>query len=250
MGRKGTDVAREAADFVLMDDSFASIVGGVRMGRRIFANLRKALTYVTAIHVPIAGLALIPVVLGLPEFLFPLHVVFLELVIGPTCAMVFEAEPGADDDMRRPPRRRNEALFGPVQIGLAAIQGIGVLLGVFGVYVWSLSHYPEAEARGAGFLALVVANLVLALADASSAGGRLFAPHRNIYWIITAATGGVLALVLMVPSLARVFKVAPLDMPLLILTLGVACVSGGWFGVARTLRSGLTRRKAPGLSPT
>jgi len=115
-----------------------------------------------------------------------------------------------------------------------------------------LSHYPKPEARGAAFLALVVGNLVLALTDASSAGGRLLAPHRKIYWIITAAAGGVLTLVLMVPPLAGVFKVAPLHMPLLMLALGVACVSGGWFGVARTLRSGLTRQsyKAPSLSAT
>jgi Ca2+-transporting ATPase len=250
MGKKGTDVAREAADLVLMDDSFASIVGGVRLGRRIFVNLRKALIYVTAIHVPIAGLALIPIVLGMPQLLFPMHVVFLELIIDPVCAMVFEAEPGAPNAMQRPPRRRDEVLFGPVQLGLALLQGAGVLAGVLGVYLWSLSHYPEPEARGAAFLALVIGNLVLALADASSAGGKLFAPHRKIYWIITVAAGGVLALVLMVPPLAGVFKVAPLHLPLLALALGIACVSGGWFGVARMLRSGLTRQKAPGLSPT
>jgi Ca2+-transporting ATPase len=250
MGKKGTDVAREAADLVLMDDSFASIVGGVRLGRRIFVNLRKALIYVTAIHVPIAGLALIPIVLGLPQLLFPMHVVFLELIIDPVCAMVFEAEPGAANAMQRPPRRRDEALFGPAQLGLALLQGSGVLAGVLGIYLWSLSHYPEPEARGAAFLALVIGNLVLALADASSAGGRLFAPHRKIYWIITAAAGGILTLVLLAPPLAGIFKIAPLHLPHLLLALSVACVSGGWFGVARTLRSGLTRHKAAGLAPT
>jgi len=250
MGKKGTDVAREAADLVLMDDSFASIVGGVRLGRRIFVNLRKALVYVTAIHVPIAGLALIPIVLGLPQLLFPMHVVFLELIIDPICAMVFEAEPGSPNAMQRPPRRRDEALFGPVQLGLAMLQGSGVLAGVLGIYLWSLSHYPEPEARGAAFLALIIGNLVLALADASSAGGRLFAPHRKIYWIITAAAGAVLTVILMVPPLAGVFKVAPLHRPLLMLALGVACVSGGWFGVARTLRGVLMRHKAPSRSPT
>lgn len=249
MGKKGTDVAREAADLVLMDDSFASIVGGVRLGRRIFVNLRKALIYVTAIHVPIAGLALIPIVLGQPQLLFPMHVVFLELIIDPVCAMVFEAEPGAPNAMQRPPRRRDEALFGPVQLGLALLQGSGVLAGVLGIYLWSLTHYPEPEARGAAFLALVIGNLMLALADASSAGGRLFAPHRKIYWIITAAAGGILTLVLLAPPLAGIFKVAPLHLPLLLLALSVACVSGGWFGVARTLRSSLTRHKAAGLAP-
>ena len=237
MGKKGTDVAREAADLVLMDDSFASIVGGVRLGRRIFVNLRKALIYVTAIHVPIAGLALIPIVLGLPQLLFPMHVVFLELIIDPICAMVFEAEPGGASTMQRPPRRRDDALFGPAQLGLALLQGTGVLVGVFSIYVWSLGHYSESEARGAAFLALVAGNLVLALADASSAGGRLFAPHRKIYWIITAAAGAVLTLVLTVPSLASLFKVIPPDLKLLSISLVVAGLSGGWLGAARGLRS-------------
>lgn len=233
MGKKGTDVAREAADLVLMDDSFASIVGGVRLGRRIFVNLRKALIYVTAIHVPIAGLALIPIVLGLPQLLFPMHVVFLELIIDPVCAMVFEAEPGSASAMEHPPRRRDEALFGPEQIGLALIQGTGVLVGVLGVYVWALGQYPEAEARGAAFLALVAGNLVLALSDATSSGGRLFAPHRKIYWIIAALAGGVLALVLALPPLAAVFKVTAPTPSLLFVALACACMSGGWFGIAR-----------------
>ncbi len=245
MGMKGTDVAREAADLVLMDDSFASIVGGVRLGRRIFVNLRKALIYVTAIHVPIAGLALIPIVLGLPQLLFPMHVVFLELIIDPVCAMVFEAEPGATGAMKLPPRRRDESLFGPAQLGLALLQGLGVLAGVLGIYVWSLGHFPETEARGAAFLALVTGNLVLALTDASSAGGRLLAPHRRIYWMISAAAGGVLALVLMVPYLAAVFKVSPPHPPLLALALLVAVLGGGWFGVARSLRHHV--RQAPSI---
>ena len=249
MGRKGTDVAREAADLVLMDDSFASIVGGVRLGRRIFVNLRKALIYVTAIHVPIAGLALIPIVLGLPQMLFPMHVVFLELIIDPVCAMVFEAEPGAANAMRLPPRRREESLFGPVQLGLALLQGLGVLIGVFGVYVWALGQYAETEARGAAFLALVIGNLVLALADATSVGGRLFAPHRKIYWMISAAAGGVLTLVLMVPPLAAVFKVAPPHPPLLGLALTVAVIGGGWFGVARSLRNHFSKAPSSGDPP-
>jgi Ca2+-transporting ATPase len=116
MGRRGTDVAREAADLVLLDDSFASIVGGIRLGRRIFSNLRNALTYITAIHIPIAGLALGPILLGQPPLLFPMHVMLMELVIDPTCALVFEAERSETKAMQRPPRRKDEALFGTTQI--------------------------------------------------------------------------------------------------------------------------------------
>lgn len=235
MGRKGTDVAREAADLVLMDDSFASIIGGIRLGRRIFDNLRKALIYVTAIHVPIAGLALIPVVMGLPQMLFPMHVVFLELIIDPVCAMVFEAEPGNSGAMKRRPRDRAETLFGAAQTWVALLQGAGVLVGVFGLYVWALGHYSEPEARGGAFLALVIANLVLALADAASSGGQLFAPHRKVYWIITAVAGGVLTLVLTIPSLATLFKVASPSPQFLGLALLVAIISGGWFGLVRRM---------------
>ncbi|WP_091740719.1 cation-translocating P-type ATPase [Phenylobacterium immobile] len=232
MGRKGTDVAREAADLVLLDDSFASIVGGVRLGRRIFSNLRRALTYITAIHVPIAGLALSPILLGLPPLLFPMHVVLLELVIDPTCSLVFEAEPSEADAMKRPPRRPEEALFGPTQILVALVQGAGVLVGVLGLYWWALSAFPGAEdaARGAAFLALVVGNLVLALTDSASSG-RLFAPHRRTYWIIVAAVAVVMTLVLTVPAIATLFDVALPQRDLLLAALATGALSGGWTSV-------------------
>lgn len=244
MGRRGTDVAREAADLVLVDDSFASIVGGVRLGRRIFINLRRALIYITAIHVPIAGLALIPIVLGMPQLLYPMHVVFLELVIDPVCAMVFEAEPASRAAMRRPPRRADEALFGPDQVVQALVQGAGVLLGVLAVYIGALGRYPEEEARGAAFLALVLANLVLALADASSGRGPLFSQHRKIYWFITAVAVSVLTLVLTVPALTEVFKVSAPHPSLSLLAISVAVLCGGWFGVLRRVAATHRERAA------
>jgi Ca2+-transporting ATPase len=244
MGRRGSDVAREAADLVLLDDSFPSIVGGVRLGRRIFANLRRALTYVTAIHVPIAGLALAPILAGLPPLLFPMHVVLLELAIDPLCALVFEGEPSEAAAMRRPPRPRDELLFGPRQLALALAQGAGVLAGVFGLYAWALDGWPEAQARGAAFLALAAGNLVMALGDAMSAEGRLFAPHRRVFWAIAAAVAGALALILTVPALAAVFQVARPPAPLLAAALAVAVVSGGWLGLALRLR----RAASPGCS--
>ena len=235
MGKKGTDVAREAADLVLIDDSFASIVGGVMLGRRIFDNLRKALIYVTAIHVPIAGLALIPIVMGLPQMLYPMHVVFLELIVDPICAMVFEAEPGSSGTMKRRPRDRDEALFGVAQTKVALLQGAGVLVGVCGLYIWALGQYSEPEARGGAFLALIISNLVLALTDAASSGGPLFAKHRKIYWTITAGTCAILTLVLTVPPLEALFKVAPPNPQFLALALLVAIISGGWFGLVRRM---------------
>lgn len=227
MGKKGTDVAREAADLVLLDDSFASIVGGVRLGRRIFANLRNALTYITAIHVPIAGLALAPILLNLPPLLLPMHVVLLELAIDPTCALVFEAERSDEKAMREPPRRRDETLFGPVEIMLSVLQGAGFLLALLGFYVWALSVAPASEARGAAFIALVLGNLAFALADSISGGG-LFAPHRRTYWIIAGAVALALFMVFALAPLSAMFAVTTPTLRLIGLSIALAAAIGLW----------------------
>jgi Ca2+-transporting ATPase len=240
MGKKGTDVAREAADLVLLDDSFASIIGGIGLGRRIFSNLRRALTYITAIHVPIAGLALCPILLGLPPLLFPMHVVLMELAIDPTCAIVFEAEPSDANAMTRPPRKQGEALFGSRQIGLALLQGLAIFIGVLGLYAWALRSYPEQEARGAAFTSLVLANLVLALADSAGAGG-FFASKRRAYWLISAGVVSLLLAILWVPIAGKVWQVARPSASLLLIATSVAFISG--FGT-RLFRARRGRRSA------
>lgn len=233
MGEKGTDVAREAADLVLLDDSFASIVGGVRLGRRIFTNLRNALTYIVAVHVPIAGLALAPILLGLPPLLFPMHVVLLELAIDPTCALVFEAERSEEKAMRAPPRRPDEPLFGSFELALAAMQGVGFCLAVLGLYVWALGAATESEARGAAFLTLILGNLAFALADSISVGG-LFAPHRRAYWMIATIIGAALVLVFAIPLFRVMFEVSLPSTPLLGVSLGLSLSIGVWaFGLKR-----------------
>lgn len=138
MGGRGTDVAREAASLVLLDDDFSSIVRAVRMGRRIFDHLQKAMTYIVAVHVPIAGMSLLPVVFGWPLALLPVHILFLELVIDPACSVVFEAEPEEADVMRRPPRTGGESLFGRRLLGLGLLQGASVLVIVLAVYLTAL----------------------------------------------------------------------------------------------------------------
>jgi Ca2+-transporting ATPase len=134
MGGRGTDVAREAADLVLLDDDFSSIVRAARMGRGIYDNLTKAMAYLLAVHIPIAGLSLLPVLLGTPLVLFPAHVVFLELIIDPACSMAFEAEPMRPDVMRRPPRPVDQPLFNGRTVGLSVLQGSTVLIAVLVVY--------------------------------------------------------------------------------------------------------------------
>ncbi|HET9159380.1 MAG TPA: cation-translocating P-type ATPase, partial [Caulobacteraceae bacterium] len=228
MGRRGADVAREASDLVLLDDSFSSIIGGVRLGRRIFANLRRALTYVTAIHVPIAGLALAPILLGMPPLLLPMHVVLLELVIDPTCALVFEVEPSDERAMQRPPRPRDQPLFGPLQIAFAALQGSIILVAVLAVYALGLQRSAEATmARGGAFIALIVSLLCLGLANSMSSSG-LFAPHRAIYWAIAGVVAVILTAVFAVPALAAIFEVSSPGLLVLAVAIAAGVAVGSW----------------------
>ena len=150
MGGRGTDVAREASDLVLLDDDFTSIVRAVRQGRRIFDNLRKAMAYIFAVHVPIAGMSLLPLLIGWPLILYPVHVAFLELIIDPACSLVFEAEPEEADLMRRLPRNSHEVLFGTRVIGLGLGQGTALLLSV--VTVFAAARISRAHrSRRSGF---------------------------------------------------------------------------------------------------
>src|SRR5579871_1750143 len=124
MGGRGTDVAREASTLVLLDDDFASLVQAVRSGRRIMDNLRKALAYILAVHLPIVGLTLVPIFFGWPLVLLPIHIAFLHLVIDPACSVVFEAQPEESDVMSRPPRDPGAPLFGRRVLGVSTLQGL------------------------------------------------------------------------------------------------------------------------------
>jgi Ca2+-transporting ATPase len=231
MGGRGTDVAREAASLVLLDDNFASIVRAVRLGRRIFDNLRKAMSYILAVHVPIAGLALLPVMLGWPVLLYPLHIAFLELVIDPACSMVFENEPSERDVMQRPPRDVQAPLFGGLTLVQALLQGLGALALVLGAYAWGASGLPEGAARAFTFATLVLGNLALIFCNRARSGSlwaSLRVPNRTL-WVVTGLTLGLLGLALYLPGLAQLFYFAPLDWPDLLRALALGLLSGVWF---------------------
>jgi P-type Ca2+ transporter type 2C len=238
MGERGTDVARESADIVLLDDSFASIVKGISLGRRIFRNLRKALTYVTAVHVPIAGLALLPILLGLPPLLYPLHVVLIELVVDPICSLVFEAEPEDQADMRKPPRSADENLFGRKEIVVALSQGAIILAAILGLYGFALhAGLPEKEARAMAFVSMIAANLVLAFANSAEPGISFLDRRRGVFWSIVAMAAAVMCVILYAPAAARLFQLAAPHPTAILFALGVALLSAGWFGLMRRLRS-------------
>jgi len=237
MGARGTDVAREAAAIVLVDDNFASIVRAVRQGRRIFGNLRKSMSYIMAVHVPIAGMALLPLLLGWPIVLFPMHIALLELAIDPACAMVFENEPADEDVMRQPPRDPAAPLFAGGTLVQAVLQGLGVLAAVLGVYLWGTQQLDEAQARSMAFSTLVLGNLALIVSNRAGPSGllaSLLVPNRML-WGVMAFTLGLLALALYLPPLTGVLHMAPLSAGLLGIALAGAAACLLWFEVLRVL---------------
>jgi Ca2+-transporting ATPase len=214
MGGRGTDVARESAALVLLDDNFASIVQAVRAGRRIFDNLKKAMAFIFSVHLPIAGMSLIPVIFNWPLALLPVHILFLELIIDPACTVVFEGEEDEPDIMRRPPRRLEEPLFGRAMILSGLIQGLGILAVVVTIYALMLTRgYGESVARMLAFVSMVIGNLGLIFANRSrkhSILKTLRTPNKALWWV----TGGAvvfLVLILTVPLLRDIFKFAALN---------------------------------------
>ncbi len=232
MGGRGTDVAREAASLVLLDDDFTSIVQAVRLGRRIFDNLKKAMAYIFAVHVPIAGMSLLPVLLKMPLALLPVHIVFLELIIDPACSVVFEAEAEEADVMRRPPRRRDDRLFGARTLGVSLVQGLAVLVMVMIVFATSLRWgYGEQEARALSFTTLIVANLGLIFANRSwsqTIVSRLATPNRAL-WGVTGGAAVFLGCALYVPALRGIFKFSVLSVWDVLMCVGFGAASILWF---------------------
>ncbi len=225
MGERGTDVAREAASLVLLDDDFSSIVEAIKQGRRIYDNLKKGMAYILAIHVPIAGMTLIPVLLKWPLVLLPVHIAFLHLIIDPACSIVFEAEPEEATVMKRPPRNPNEPLFGKRTWSVSLLQGLGVLVILVALYGFALYRgQPDREARALAFTTLIIANIGLILINRSWAHSTLStlrSPNGALWWVIGGAVV-FLGLVLYVPVLRELFRFDDLHLT----DLGVCLLAG------------------------
>ena len=208
MGRRGTDVAREAAGLVLLDDDFASLVATIRLGRRIYDNLRKAMSYALAAHIPIVGMALLPVLFGEPLLLLPAHIMFLQMIIDPACSIFFEAEPAAGDIMQRPPRQANQALFGGKLLTGSLLQGLVAFAVTSAIYAWAISRgLGEDTVRALVFIAMVTGNIALVFSNRSlgmSWQGAWSPKNPVLWWIVLGGSAG-LALVSSVPVLRELF---------------------------------------------
>ncbi|MDH5442723.1 MAG: cation-translocating P-type ATPase [Hadesarchaea archaeon] len=239
MGERGTDVAREASSLVLLDDDFSSTVRAVKLGRRIYDNIRKAMVYILTIHIPIAGITIIPVLFNMPLVLLPVHIVFLELIIDPACSIVFEAQAEEADVMKRPPRDPKKKMFDTRTLGLCVLQGLIVFLTI--LLIFGISFYRglgEFEARALTFTTLIIANLGLILANLSWSRNVIYSirSKNSALWFVVGGTIIFLALVLYVPALRDIFKLAYLHPIDIAICLGAGILSVLWFEILKMLK--------------
>ena len=230
MGGRGTDVARESAALVLLDDNFSSIVGAVRMGRRILDNLRKAMCFIISVHIPIAGLSFIPVFLNTPLVLLPVHILFLELMIDPACSIIYEAEPEEKGIMDRKPRKYGERMLTFRALGMSIAQGVIALSLVLGIYlaVYTTTGSGE-EARALSFTSLVFVNLAIILANRSLDLPlyKRFGSNNTLLPYLLVAVIVFLGIVLYVPFVRELFSfdiLHPFDV-IICLTTGVVSLA-------------------------
>lgn len=228
MGGRGTDVAREASSIVLLDDDFGSIVKTIRLGRRIYDNLRKAIEYIVAVHIPIAGLALLPLLMGLPMILTPIHIAFLEMVIDPACSVVFEAEQEEEDVMKRPPRDPQMPLLIGQRVSWAIVQGLVALALLGGLLAAGMYlQMAENDLRAWVFTALVLFNMGLILINRSfqaSLATAFLRPNRSL-WILFSAVGLTLMIAVGWPPAQALFNFGSFHLTEFLISLALGGVS-------------------------
>ena len=207
MGKRGTDVAREAAAIVLLDDNFVTVVQAIKLGRTIYDNIQRAIRYILAVHVPITGLALLPLLVGGPLILLPLHVVFLELIIDPACSIVLEREPPAADLMRRPPRPAGQRMIDATCLLGSLLQGAAMFALVLAIYLAATFHaLPAPQLAALSFTALVAANLgLIVLFRAGGSWTETLRIANPAFWVVAVVTLVLLSAVTWMPRAAHVF---------------------------------------------
>jgi P-type Ca2+ transporter type 2C len=231
MGKRGTEVAREAATLVLLDDNFATIVAAVREGRRIFTNLRKAFGYLVAFHIPLLLIAFVVPLLGAPLLLLPVHPVMLELFIHPAVSLVFEESPGSPDLMRSPPRSASDFLLGRADLWRGAVEGVALSAVVIGLYLARLAAGDsEGEARSTAFIALITGQMLLLIIERTRPR-LMWAGARDLgraSWTVLAGTALLMLAAVYVFPLASVLKLQPLSAGEWLIALGAAAVATLW----------------------
>jgi len=241
MGRRGTEVAKGAASMVLLDDNLAHMIEAVKTGRRIYQNLRKAIRYIISIHLPIILAVLLPLLFGWPylHILMPVHVIFLELIMGPTCSIAYESEPAEPNALRQPPRANTANLFSWPELSLSLLQGLAITAGIFVMYHFAISlGKDETTTRSFVFMTMLFSNIFLTLANRSfeyTIVKTIF--YRNhLLWVMIGISAALALAVLLVPFLREVFQLGPLRLGEVGFCLLAAIVSVGWFEIWKWLQ--------------
>ncbi|HEX5670969.1 MAG TPA: cation-translocating P-type ATPase, partial [Sulfuricurvum sp.] len=242
MGERGTDVARESAGLVLLDDRFESIIAAIAQGRRIYDNITKATRFVFAVHLPIIALTLVPAFMQWPDILQPVHIVLLQLLIDPACAIVFEAEAAASNVMNRPPRSASSSPFSINNVSYALLQGMGIALILLAGYAWLLHNgWEERDLRMSVFAALIPTLFLLVLANRDSP----FVFKGNP-WIVMMFGGVslILAAVLFVPFLRDLLRFSPISLPPIFAAVTMLIISGIWLKTLQSIHKNTRLKKA------
>lgn len=238
MGKKGTEIAKQAASLILLEDDLSKMVTAIAMGRRIYTNLKKAIQYIISIHIPIILTVFLPLALGwiYPNIFSPVHVIFLELIMGPTCSIIYENEPMEANSMNEKPRPFSATFFNWKELFTSIVQGLGITAGIIGVYQFAVQNdYSENATRTLVFTTLIIANIFLTLVNRSfyySVIRTLRYKNNMITWIILL-TLLMLALMLFVPPLTSFFEFEQLSLPSLMLSSAIGFLSVIWFELVK-----------------
>ncbi len=241
MGQKGAEMARSSSDLVITDDNLAMLTEAIRQGRKIFVNLKKSIRYIITIHIPIILTAALPLIFGWPVYniFTPVHVIFLELIMGPTCSLFFEREPVEQDIMDKGPRNRKDGIMNRYEVGISILQGLIVTLGILGIYyVRMQQQLPAEEIRTEVLTTLLFANIFLTFTNRSFTATIAETIHyRNNLapWVLLASVAFTLV-ILFVPQVREVFGLVPLTLGSLGICLAVAFASVAWYECYKYLK--------------
>ena len=240
MGERGTDVARESGKMVVLNDDFSSIIDGVHSGRKVFENIKKAIAYAIAIHIPIAGMVLFPIIFNLPIVLFPVHIAFLELIIDPVCGIVFESAPEEKDIIKKPPRDLKKPLLNRQTLTISLLQGISVLMVVFGVFLFSLAMKKNSmETRALTFSTLVFANILLILVNLSWSENilKVIKTKNKSIWIVSFISLAALIITIYIPEIQKFFYFSALSLHDWVIIISGGILSLLWFEILKTIKN-------------
>jgi len=241
MGKRGSELAKQAAAMVLLHDNFTAIVTGVALGRRIYSNLKKAIQYLVSIHIPIILTVLVPLALGARHstVFYPIHIIFLELIMGPTCSIIFENEPPERNLMAQKPRPVTDTFFTWLELRNSLLQGLVISAGTLGVYFWAVAQqFTENQTRTLVFMTLLAANICLTFVNRSSTEpvwATLFRPNKLLRGI-TILTTGLAVAIYQVPYLRTLFELERVPLAAMALAMGCSLCVTLWYDIVKLWR--------------